>query len=193
MRFPGARDLVVIPVALALGCTHLPAPAIDPATCTYDRCGLYRAGSKVHRGTGGEVVASLDGMGPSLERFLVGNDSAIQLAREFRSLHIQARLARTVAAPAIIVAPFVVLIGAGGGTPPAAVVAALAGGAASLIFSFARAEQASRSIGRAFFLYNRDLPRVSPDTTRSGAVVPESPLRQWNRVRLRDSLRAPSR
>ena len=174
MRFAGARDFVVIPMALAVGCTHLPAPAIDPAACTYDRCGLYRAGSKIHRGTAGEVVASLDGMGSSLERFLVGNDSAIRLAREFRALHIQARLARSVAAPVIFVAPIVVLVGAGGGTPPASVVAALVGGAASLIFSVVRAEQASGKIGRAFFLYNRDLPRSSPDSIRPQAALPRA-------------------
>ena len=169
---------VAVPIAFAIGCMPTPAPVIDPAACTYDRCGLWLASGKVHRGTSGELLTRLSLLAPpSLERYMAGNDSAILLARQYRSFQTQAAVAGLIAAPVVVFAPVVLLAGIGGGSPRPGVTAAMVGGLASLTFVIVRSGQASAKIGRAVFLYNRDLPRTSTDSVKSRAGLPPSPPR----------------
>ena len=175
MRFASPRS-VVIPLAFAIGCMPTPAPVIDPAACTYDRCGLWLASGKVRRGTSGELLTRLSLLAPpSVDRYMVGNDSAILLARQYRSFQTQAAVAGLLATPVVLFAPVVMVAGIGGGSPPAGVTAAMIGGLASLTFVFVRSGQASAKIGRAVFLYNRDLPRSLPDSIRPRPRSPRSP------------------
>jgi hypothetical protein len=168
----------VIALFFTMGCAHRSVPvASDPAMCTYDRCALWRASARFLRGLDGELIATEQPFAPVLmDRYLTGNDSAVALAQEYRSLHVRSTVARVVGVPIVIFGSGITMLGAGAGATssgPFLAVAAITTLGWGLLFQAASLRQrAGERIGRAMLLYNRHLPRVQaiPDSGPSSLV-----------------------
>jgi hypothetical protein len=156
---------VGLPFLFLAGVALLPAGARAQAAgtrtagdsaCTYSRCALrvdYRLlSTRLVRGASGESVSRLGWFGSGVEVLLAASDSAAYHAREYQGRQHTSDVLG-------IGAGALLLIAAVQGDEPGAGLPFLLGGAAVELIALPYWLGSRRSLDRAVWWYNRDLPR----------------------------------